>query len=78
MPEPMESGLSTDDRPDTLLRLRDVMKQTSLSRATIYRLIALGAFPAPLKCGFSSRWSALEISAFIRVRKAARQPGGEG
>lgn len=31
------------------LAIRDVVKQTSLSRATIYRMIARNEFPAPIK-----------------------------
>jgi prophage regulatory protein len=31
------------------LRIRDVVNETSLSRATIYRMIARGEFPSPIK-----------------------------
>lgn len=42
-------------RPETaspigrLLRIKDVEAETSLSRATIYRRIAAGEFPAPIR-----------------------------
>ena len=31
------------------LKIRDVVSETSLSRTTIYRLIAKGQFPAPIQ-----------------------------
>ena len=38
-----------------LLRISDVMKLTSLSRATIYRYIDKGIFPKPKPLGIDSR-----------------------
>jgi prophage regulatory protein len=33
------------------LKITDVVRETSLSRATIYRLIAADDFPAPIRVG---------------------------
>ena len=48
----------------SLLRIREVLSRTGMSRATIYRLIAKADFPAPLKpAGPGSRMSAWRSDA---------------
>jgi prophage regulatory protein len=37
--------------PGRLLKMKDVVLQTSLHRATIYRHIAAGEFPRPVQLG---------------------------
>lgn len=45
-----------------LLRLPQVRARTGLSRSELYRRIANGAFPAPVKIGVrASAWSSAEI-----------------
>lgn len=42
---------------DRLIRLRDVALRVGMSKATIYRKIALGMFPKPVSVGGQSvRW----------------------
>ena len=42
---------------DRLIRLRDVAQRVGMSKATIYRKIALGEFPKPVGVGGQSvRW----------------------
>jgi prophage regulatory protein len=50
---------------DFLLRRKEVEKQAGISRATIYRMIKAGKFPAPvaLKTG-SVRWTQSSITAW--------------
>ena len=51
------------DRPRVFARLPTVMQATGLGRSTIYRLIASGAFPAPVSLGPRAvgwRWSDLD------------------
>lgn len=44
-------------QPDRLIRLRDVVGRVGMSKATIYRKIALGEFPKPVSVGGQSvRW----------------------
>lgn len=51
---------------DRLLPMRAVIELTSLSKATIYRKIADGTFPRPLKIGKSRvAWRESEIAAWI-------------
>ncbi len=56
-----------------LLRLPEVKARTGLSRSEIYRRVALGTFPAPVKLGeHASAWVASEVDQFIADRIAAR------
>jgi len=49
-----------------LLRLRDVIAQTGLSKSTIYRMIKLEKFPAPRQVGErAARWPSSEIDKWI-------------
>ncbi|CAM5391920.1 AlpA family phage regulatory protein [Alcaligenes faecalis] len=47
-------------------RMKDVIRITSLSRPTLYRRIAAGRFPAPVKLGGrASGWTAQALQAWI-------------
>lgn len=50
---------------DALIDLKTVCHALSRSRASIYRDIERGGFPAPVKVGHSSRWRSSELRAFI-------------
>ncbi|WP_020559025.1 helix-turn-helix transcriptional regulator [Thiofilum flexile] len=51
---------------DPLLRLKEVMYCTGLSKTTIYRLISDGRFPRQLKLSQKvSAWKQSDIQAFI-------------
>jgi prophage regulatory protein len=67
---------NTSPAPDKLLRLRDLVELTALSRATIYRLMNAGKFPTPIQIGGANRWPAGELAQFIESRKATRGPKG--
>ena len=48
---------------ETLLTRKDVEQLSGLSRSSIYRLMHLGKFPAPLKVGESAvRWKQSDIN----------------
>lgn len=65
---PPDSG-----EPLSLERLPSVKRRTGLSRSAIYRGIAAGSFPAPIKLSErSSAWSTAEVSEWIAARIAAR------
>lgn len=56
-----------------LLRLPQVKARTGLSRSELYRRMAAGNFPAPIKLGErASAWSAAEVDSWITARIAAR------
>ena len=59
---------------DSFLKVEQVMKVTSLSKATIYRFVREGNFPRPLKLGRrSSSWAASEITEWIASRFTLRE-----
>ena len=54
---------------DRLLPMLPVMDLTSLSKASIYRKIADGSFPAPLKIGKSRvAWRQSDIAKWMALR----------
>ncbi len=65
--------------PERLLRLKEVMARTALSRSSIYALAARGDFPPPLKLTpRASGWLESAIDAWIASRKpSVRDERGE-
>lgn len=60
-----------------LERLPQVRARTGLSRSEIYRRIALGEFPAPIKLGLrASAWGKHEVDAWIVQRITERDAKG--
>jgi prophage regulatory protein len=56
-----------------LLRLPQVKARTGLSRSELYRRMAAGDFPQPVKLGSrASAWPEFEVSAWCEARIAAR------
>lgn len=62
---------------DSFLPFPAVKAAVGLSRATIYEKISQGAFPAPVKLGRASRWSAAEIDEWMKARRAEREPAAK-
>jgi prophage regulatory protein len=61
--------------PPAYYRLRDVVRITALSRATIYRRIAEGRFPAPVHLGGrASGWACEELQSWIDAPETYRMP----
>ena len=57
---------------DRLLPMPKVMDLTSLSKATVYRKVADGSFPAPFKIGKSRvAWLEADIAGWIKTRTRA-------
>ena len=55
-----------------IIRLREVIHQTGLSKATIYRMIKSGRFPQALRLGKrATGWRKDEIDHFIATRERA-------
>lgn len=69
------------EAPRVFARLPTVIQVTGLGRSTIYRMVANGAFPAPLQVGLRAvawrwadldRWSESRRSAQSDARSAPR------
>jgi prophage regulatory protein len=59
--------------PQTLLTISEVAQRTRLSKPTIYRLVAAGAFPVQLHLGpHRVAWLEDEVVKWITSRAAAR------
>ena len=59
--------------PIRVVRLREVMTRTRLSRSTIYVMMAEGRFPRPVPLGDRSvGWIESELEDWLRDRIAAR------
>lgn len=67
--------LKTADTPQRFLRVHQVMAVTGLSRPSVYRLAAAGAFPKPIKLSErSSAWIEADVQAWMNARvEAARK-----
>lgn len=54
------------------MSISEVLPSVGVSRATLYRMIAAGQFPAPVKVGSASRWQEHEIDEW-KVNLAERR-----
>lgn len=50
---------------DRLLIKADVLEMTTLTKSALQRYIKQGSFPKPIKLGTASRWSYLDVQAWI-------------
>ena len=57
--------------PTQLLKLCEVEDRTHMGQSNIYRLIALGLFPAPIHLG-GTKWIAAEVDEYIQRKKDER------
>lgn len=60
-----------DDR-ERLLTMADAARVLGISTRGLYRLVASGELPAPLKIGRASRMALTEIHAYIERLRARR------
>jgi prophage regulatory protein len=74
------SAPSASVLPKKLLRMKELVAVTGLSRAWINRLVREGVFPRPLKLGAPGRsgvvaWLVPEIDDWIEARRQERDRG---
>jgi prophage regulatory protein len=63
---------------EACLRMPKVLEMTGLSRPTLYREIAQGRFPRPIKLTAASRaWKLSEIIEWIESRERGAAPAAE-
>jgi prophage regulatory protein len=61
-------------KPRILLRLGDVLLRVGLSRSTVYRLVADGEFPSPVRLGTRSvAWRSEEVDEWVDRRPSAKR-----
>jgi prophage regulatory protein len=58
--------------PKRLISLPEVMRKTASCRASVYKRVASGQFPRPVKIGRSTRWLEAEIDRWIDAAAHAR------
>ena len=59
---------------DRLVSVRDTAAALGCSVATVWRGVANGTLPQPIRIGGMTRWSTAELDAFIQAVKAGREP----
>lgn len=60
-----------------LIRLKQVMECTGLARSTVYKFIAEGDFPKPVKLGIRVvAWVEAEVLAWIEKKVKSRDAAG--
>ena len=58
--------------PDRILRIREVLNTTGLSRATLYHMVRDGTFPAPLRLNTRAvEWRRSQVQGWIADRPDA-------
>jgi len=65
-----ETRVAEVSTPAQFLRIKEVTARIGLRTTTIYRYIALGAFPRPRKVGHASLWVTAEVNDWIAKRTA--------
>ena len=67
----------TDQTADHLLRVSEVAQLVGLKRATIYKRLAAGDFPVPLRISPGAvRWVHSEVIGWVKSRPRATGDGG--
>ncbi len=67
---PSHAPCGTEDR--LLITMKQAASSLSISKRTLDRLIAAGAFPPPLKIGRASRVSLTDIANYLERLRQAR------
>lgn len=58
--------------PNRLLTVHETAQQLSLSTRTIWKLVATGDFPQPLRIGGARRWRESDLTRYVERLTAAR------
>ena len=61
-----------EDNEDRLISIAEAGERLSLSRRAVYRLIAKGDLPRPVKVGGATRLYASDITTYLETLKATR------
>lgn len=55
-----------------LLTFDEIQRRTGFRRTQLYRWMAEGSFPKPVKFGRASRWVSVEVEEWIQAAVSAR------
>jgi excisionase family DNA binding protein len=58
---------------DRLISLKDAGRRLALSQRSVYRLIAKGELPPPVKVGGATRLYASDVDAYLENLKSTRK-----
>lgn len=59
--------------PQTLIRIREVVSMTGISKSQVYRLAGMNAFPKPIRLTAQSvAWVKAEVEQWIQSKIAQR------
>ena len=73
MADEAETGSASAHGAVVFIRQEQVLERTSLTRSTLYEMIAKGSFPPPLKLNERiNAWPEHEVAEWQRERMAAR------
>ncbi|MGB0372973.1 MAG: helix-turn-helix transcriptional regulator [Opitutales bacterium] len=64
--------------PESLISLKTVASRLSLSTRAVYRLIASGNFPRPVKVGGATRFYSSDLDAYLSRLKVQSSTVSEG
>ncbi len=65
-------GISQNPPVDHLLNCRDVATTLRVSTRTVWKMVACGDLPPPLKIGGARRWRKSDVQSFIEKLAAER------
>ena len=68
--------MDTPTKPLTLLRREEVKRHTGLSTSGLYKLMAQGRIPRPVRLSGCVAWPEHEIEGFIKARILERDAKG--
>jgi len=69
----MKNEAEATERPaDRLLRVQEVGQRLGVSARQVWKLLAAGRLPSPVRLGRSVRWRESDIGDFIRLGCPAR------
>lgn len=63
----------------SILRMREILRELSISRSTFYVLVKSGKFPQPINLsGRAVGWLSTDVDDFIKARIKASRPDSKG
>jgi excisionase family DNA binding protein len=71
----MRSTIDTDRNIPCMIDVREVAEILSISTRSVWRLVADGELPQPIRFGRNVRWRLTDIEVWIEARASMNQNG---